>query len=147
MLNEFKSFEKEVYFAIILSLLIISSITGLYENSLKIFFKTVWGYLSVILSDYLYMRKYISYERSIAGGWLLSCTILLAAFSGKLLNNVLKPKEYKMINNWEDLYERKELRIQAPPYSQFASYVNNFRNESMAQSFYERTDFWYNGIN
>ena len=70
-----------------------------------------------------------------SGLWLMACTVLLAAFSGKLRDQQLKPKPIYWIETWDDLYEWKDIQIQTYDLTEVSNFVKNFPNDTMAQDF------------
>lgn len=135
-------FDIEIYYAIFVSLILFSSLYALKNNSLKIFFKTVWTYTSIILSDNYSIKLSKNFDRYMAGLWLISCTILLAAFSGQLWNRLMRAQTIDMIRSWNDLYflpQWKHLKIQTFKDLDFYLFTEQIDSE-MANNFAERLD-------
>ena len=109
-----------------------------YKRSFKTFFSTFWSYLSVILSDYYSVPVYTLKERLLSGVWLAVCTILLAAFSGKLREQLLKPKPIEWIDSWDDLFEWKHVLVQTMNLSSFMNYLEYFAKDVEKQNMLHR---------
>ena len=63
----------------------------------------------------------------------MSCTVLLAAFSGLLRDQQMKPKSIQLIDSLEDLYEWKDLKIKATTYTQFSSLLKLYNESGLSQ--------------
>ena len=133
LLQQFQCFNIEIYALILVSIVLISVFMSLYERSLKTFFRTFWSYSSVILSDYHSYRAKKSIERLLSGIWLMSCTVLLAAFSGQLRERIIKPKPIHWIDSWEDLIEWEHLKIEIFNNSNLIFYIENFADKNMTK--------------
>ena len=140
-MKQFENFEPEVYYGIIASIIVISFVTSLYKQSLKSFFTTFWAYLSVILSDYYSIKVKTFLERTLAGIWLLSCTIFLAAFSGHLREQILRPAPIEWINSWEDLHEWKDMTIEVNYHSNIKSLIKSEPDHPFSKDFKNRLQF------
>ena len=123
-LHQFKCFDTEIYISILVSIVLISVIMSLYERTIKTFFRTFWSYSSVILSDYYSFKINKSVERMLSGVWLMSCTVLLAAFSGHLREQIIKLKPIHWIDSWEDLFEWEHLKIETTSLSSLKIYID-----------------------
>ena len=123
--KQFEAFDVEIYYCIMASLVFISFVISLYKRSLKSFFTTLWSYASVILSDYYTIRLNKSIDRFISGVWLITCTILLAAFSGQLREQQMKPQPIFWIDSIEDLWQWKDLKIETNVLTDFFHRVLN----------------------
>ena len=68
----------------------------------------------------------------------MSCTVLLAAFAGLVRNQLLRPDPMYWIDSLQDLYDWKELKIQAfhSTYIDIFSGVNI--DDPMAKNFRDR---------
>ena len=80
-------------------------------------------------------------ERTLAGIWLLSCTILLAAFSGQLREQILRPDPIDWIDSWEDLHEWKDMKIQVNFHSEIKRLINNQPDHPFSLDFKNRLQF------
>ena len=69
----------------------------------------------------------------------MSCTILLAAFSGLLRDQQMLPKPIDSIETWDDLYERKDIKIRTSMQSEFEAYLANFPDDIRSVDFIQRT--------
>ena len=148
MFKQFECFESEVYYGIIASIFVISFVISVYKHSLKSFFTTFWSYLSVILSNYQSIRTDIAFERLFSGLWLMTCLILLRAFSGKLRDRVIERNPILWIDSWEDLYELKQMKIFTSKGTDLANFIYMFNNSKyqdtkgvMARDFGERVSY------
>ena len=68
----------------------------------------------------------------------MSCTVLLAAFSGLLRDKQLKPKPIEWIESLEDLLEWKDIRIATHELSNFNIYLENIKGDPVVDNFRER---------
>ena len=76
------------------------------------------------------------------------CTVLLAAFSGKLIDKVREPFPIQWIDSFDDLYEWKDINILTSSSSDLADYIEIFnkkqhQNEKawiVARDFMSRTN-------
>jgi hypothetical protein len=130
-------FECEVYYSLIVSLLITTLIITAINRSLKSLFHYLWLYSSVLLSKTMLIKPKTGLERVLSSVWLMSCTVLLAAFSGLLRDQLLKPEPIYWVDSWEDLYRREDLTIE----SRIGSHLDNFIttvNDSIAINFRSR---------
>ena len=148
----FTVFEWIIYFLIFTWILVISLVNALSKRSLKTFFKTFWIHISQILNDFSLPHKPRKpMETILSAIWLLSCTVLLAAFSGHVRNRQLIPKPVVWIDSWQDLYERKDMIIETSEIMSIVFYIANFKEkDDMAKNFKARTKIikeeeFYNG--
>ena len=140
MFKHFECFNIEVYYFIILSVVFISCAISGHKKSIKLVLETFWTYLSVILhgSSDIDMRTGLVIPYT----WLLSCTVLLTAFSGELLKFLIKARPIYWINSWDDLFEWKHLRIQTIAQTDLGLFITKNPNNSVAQDLYLRTDLF-----
>ena len=137
-------FEWEVYYGIIGSMALMALVIGLYRQSFKAFLTTFWSYSAVILSDCYTIPLNTVYERLLSGVWLLVCTVLLSAFSGQLREGLMRPKPIYWIDSIEELHELeewKDKKIQTFSVTEYANFIENNGNTTMAQDFSKRTDY------
>ena len=59
----------------------------------------------------------------------MSCTVLLAAFSGQLREQIIKPKSIEWINSWKDLIEWQHLKIETFKTSSLVIYIDQLEKE------------------
>ena len=137
MFKHLEAFEIEIYYAIILSLVVISGVMSVHKKSIKVFFETFWSYFSVILHGSCDIDTKASLV--MPNLWLLSCTILLAAFSGKLLTFLMIPQPVYWINSWDDLFEWKHLKIQTITQTDLGYFITNNPNNSVTQALSSRS--------
>ena len=128
----FESFDDNIYLATIASSLAMSLLVAISHRSIKTFFSYLWSYLSVILSDYYALKIESRIDRLLTGVWLMSCTVLLAAFSGVLRELMIRAKPIYWIDTWEDLSKWKHLRIDTFKATGLANYLDNFKHEPLA---------------
>ena len=91
----------------------------------------------------------------------MSCTVLLAAFSGLLRGQLLRPDPIYWIDSLQDLYQWKELKIQAFGGTYIDTFAKDSKSSPMVKNFLSRlhllnyydfnenkkgTDIDYNGI-
>ena len=142
--KHFEIFTPGVYIGILVSISIMSSIVGLYHRSFKTFLSTFWSYFSVILSDYYSIGISSGVEKLLTGVWLMSCTVLLAAFSGLLRDQSMKPKAILWIDSWHDLYEWKNIKIQIPSVNFMLQFIDNFPDHPYSINFKNRSEIFEN---
>ena len=74
--------------------------------------------------------------------WLLSCTVFLSAFSGVLRGFFIQRTPCKCIDSWEQLYERKDLKIITQDMMYFARFVDKYKHvDEMARDFEQRIEY------
>ena len=63
----------------------------------------------------------------------MSCTVILAAFSGQLREQIIKPKPIHWIDSWEELFEWEHLKIELFKTSSLNLYIDQLGegNEKM----------------
>jgi hypothetical protein len=134
-------FEIPVWISLALVMILNPLTLALIDKSFSGFFKNLWDYSYLILSEQIPKMPKSSLKRSFVSLWLLTCTILLAGFQGVLREFFIKAVPNNDIDSWEELYRRKELRISSPQVSFIRSYAElNAGNDKMAKSFLERID-------
>ena len=71
--------------------------------------------------------------------WLMLSTIMLSAFSSVLLPFFMKPMPKEVVNSWEDLYNRKDLKIAVFRWTSLYQYIEYYQDtEEMAREFSTR---------
>ena len=140
MFKHFESFNMEVYYATIISIIVFSIVIGVYENSIKSIFSTLWSYLSILLNQSFIMKNQTRFTFSLSCLWLFACKILLAAYSGMLLTLLMKPLPIYWINSWDDLYEWKDVTIQTMELTEMGLFINKNNVSQMAKDFRLRSD-------
>ena len=115
-----------------------SIVIGIARKSVKTLLSTLWSYLSVILSDYYNLKIESTIDRQLTGVWLISCTVLLAAFSGVLRDLLIKPKPIYWIDSLEDLIKWEHLTIHTLDRSDLSWFMRNFPNDTMVEAFHKR---------
>ena len=140
MFKHFESFNMEVYYGIIVSIIVFSVVISAYNNSIKSFFTTLWLYTSVILNGSVNLKNEAIFIMSLYALWLISCTVILAAFSGMLLTLLIKPLPIYWIDSWQDLYEWKHIKIQTMILTDMGFFINKSVNNPVADDFRLRSD-------
>ena len=143
----FACFQPEVYYTLLATLLIISLTISAINRKILYFFGHFWNYISVLLSHSHSFRATRLSEALVSGVWLMSCTVLLAAFSGLLREQLLRPDPIYWIDSLLDLYQRNELVIQTHGGGYFETYTRtNHLTDSMANNFNDRFEIsdWSN---
>jgi len=140
------SFEISVWLTIVLTLLLLGVVLSISKKSFQHFILHVWQYSAVLLSEpfpnsaYKKSLKYFK-TRILLAVWLLACTVFLSAFSGVLRGFFIQKMPCKCIDTWDQLYERKDLKIITVDMMYFARYVDNYKHvDDMARDFYKRTE-------
>ena len=142
----FQCFEPEVYYGIVVAIFVMSLVITIERQTLKAFMSSFWSYLSVILSDYYTVPVNKAFELQLTCSWLISCTVLLAAFSGQLRDLVIKGKSVSWIDNLQDLYNWKHVtKIHLIIMTDLSNFIHN-QNETdpMARDFSKREIKEYN---
>ena len=139
-MQQFACLDFEIYIGIFTSIIFCALLSSLAERRPGLFFKYTWSFLSVILSDNSFRAKKL-FDRLLSGVWLISCTVLLAAFSGQLREHLLKGKPIKWIDSWQDLYEWDNVKIQSYTTSTLVRFHEKYKDvDPMAKSFSLRTE-------
>ena len=138
---QFACLSSGVYFGIIASITVISFVISVYKHSLKSFFTTFWSFISVLLSDTFSLPINTLIDRQLTGVWLMSCTVLLAAFAGQLRTQLMKRKPIYSIDSLEHLYEWKGIKIFTGRETPFSNYLENNQDDPMAQELKTRLEF------
>ena len=129
MFEIIKTFHIEIYYAIVLSILFMSLLVGLSKLSVKSFLFTVWSYTSVILSDFSSLKIGSNVDHLLTGIWLLSCNILLIAFSGVLRDQMITSLPIFSINTLDDLVDRQNIRIDTFQKTSFIQFIEASGND------------------
>ena len=137
MFKFLNSFEPMVWFSLFTALIMLSIIKSI-ENKSKIseVLDNFW-----IFFCFLFGNKFFEIEKSILKNvsnilWMFCTVVILSAFSGVLLAFFMKPLPKEVINSWDDLYLRKDVKITAFQLSFIYDYVENFYDkEDMAKDF------------
>ena len=104
------------------------------------FFRYLWNYTSVLLSKSPKINVNRLSERLLSGVWLISCTVLLAAFAGLVRNQLLRPDPIYWIDSLQDLYEWKELQIQTFRSNYLFSFIGHTVDDPIADNFGQRLE-------
>ena len=136
MLRVFRCFESGVYFAILVSILVISCVFSAQRKSLRGFVETIWAFVSALLSQcHSYPDKTLS-DRLMSFPWLIGCVIMIAAFSGTLRDQILKGEDIHWIDSLRDLYKWKHItKLQYHHLDDFYNYLAKNNSDSMRQDF------------
>ena len=71
--------------------------------------------------------------------WLMLSIIMLSAFSSVMLPFFMKPMPKEVVNSWEDLYNRKDLKIGLFRWSSMYQYIDYYKDiDEMAREFSTR---------
>jgi hypothetical protein len=145
----FHGFDIYSWISMLIAIVLISCYKSFIENSLLTFLNSFWRYLAVLLSEPF---PKIDYKKAIKSVhlkiiliiWLLSCTVLLASFSGVLLKYFITSLQSDVIDTFEQLYANKELSIISDQKSYFSRFVEknqNNREDMMSQDFIRRLTY------
>jgi hypothetical protein len=104
-------FEFPVWITLLITMLLIPLSFANIEKSFSGYFKNLWNYSYLILSEPIPKLPKTSMKRFILTFWLLACTVLLSGYSGVLRNLFMRPNLDDVIESWEDLYDRKDMKI------------------------------------
>ena len=82
-------------------------------------------------------------ERLLLGLWLMTCTVLLAAFAGLVRNQLLRPDPIYWIDSLKDLYDWKEVKIQTFQGTYLDKFTEHNIHDPMASNFRDRLKLLY----
>jgi len=135
------SYEPEVWFALITTLLCIALIMSIMRGSIKTFFSTLWQFSTILLSDVMTKSFNKPYEKMIVCIWLLMGGIVLfSAFTGCIYGFMIKKPPIQKIDSFDDLHlQWKDKQIIALDNGPFVDFVQNDKSD-MAQDFKRRTE-------
>ena len=124
LLRVFHCFKPEVYYAILLSILVISCVYSAQRKSLKRLVETAWAFISAILSQcHSYPDKTL-FDHLMSCPWLIGCVIMIAGFSGILRDQILKGEDIHWIDSLSDLYNWKPItKLQYHEFGDFNNYL------------------------
>ncbi len=134
-------FETPVWITLFLSMLLLPLTIAFIDKSFSGFFTNLWNYSYLILSESIPRMHKSWAKRTFLTVWLLISTVLLAGYSGVLREFFIKSIPNVVIDSWEELYERKELRIATLEVSFIRNFAEkNANNDEMAQNFLSRME-------
>ena len=123
MLRVFHCFDDDVYYTILLSIVIISCVISVHKKSWSAWLNTFWDYSSSLLSEFSYLDKTLI-ERYIWCPWLIMGVIFLGAVPGTLRGHILKGKDIHWIDSLRDLYQWEGItKLQFLEFSDFNNYL------------------------
>ena len=102
----------------------------------------LWEYLSVILSDYITGKISSTFDRCLAGIWLLVCTLLLSLFSGFLYDSIIKGPNINKLKFEQGLYTDglwKNSKINLFDYNVYEFIANDVLKNELV---YYRLEIW-----
>ena len=103
--------------------MVFSVAISVHKKTFRQMFSTFWAFLSTTLDGSYRFALENTFHRILVAIWLISCTILLSAFSGQLRELLIKPLPIYWIDSWHDLYQWKHLKIETFVLTDFAYYV------------------------
>jgi len=134
-------FEVPVWIALFITMLIIPLSFCVIEKSFSGYFKNLWNYSYLILSEAIPKMPKCSMKRFVLIFWLLACTVLLSGYSGVLRSLFLRPNPDDVINSMEDLYDRKDMKILALEGFDIHQFVETQKDKNeMARDFASRLE-------
>ena len=104
-------FDSEVYYCIIASIVVISGVISVSNQSMKTFFRSFWSYTSVVIKGSFKLNNSSRITMILSSHWLLMCFILTSAFSSILKDLFIKPRPIYWVDSWDDLVNWRELKI------------------------------------
>jgi hypothetical protein len=149
--NYMQSFDLNVWLSILFSFISICVFLFFTEKSIHKIQNTIWRYISILLSEpfpHISYRKAIKMlsQRIMLSVWLLSCTVLLAAFSGVLRNFFINYISSDIIDTYQQLYSRSDLKIITTYERYFDLLVQNYKSENYMLKDFSNRLFYYNEI-
>ena len=149
-----ESFDIEIYYAIILSILIISIVMVNLKLSLKNFTWSLLSSSSILVGQGINMKRRGFGVTMLLSSWVISCLVLSSAFSGQIRNQLLKGDTTLWIDSWHDLHKWKQMTIFTFFGSGLQNYIDEYPNDSISidfksryihdGSFMKSTDFYKN---
>jgi hypothetical protein len=134
-------FEAPVWTALFITMLLIPLSFSVIEKSFTGYFKNLWNYSYLILSEPIPKMPKSSMKRFVLTFWLLACTVLLSAYAGTLRNLFMRGNPDDVIDSWKDLYDRKHIKIFAAEGSAIYNFVQtNKETDEMARDFASRLE-------
>jgi len=104
-------FRAPVWIALLITMLIIPLSFCMIEKSFSGYFRNMWNYSYLILSENMPKMPKCSMKRFVLTFWLLACTVLLSGYSGVLRDLFIRANPDDVIDSWKDLYDRKDIKI------------------------------------
>jgi len=134
-------FQIEVWFSILVSLIFISIIISVFKNSWISFFKILWRNSIIMVSESSpqFFKIKSSWEKIIIGVWLFSAMGLSIGFCTYLLDYMIEAIPEVIIDSWNDLYHRKDIKIIVFDDSSMAKFAMDDISD-MARSFKSRLE-------
>ncbi len=134
-------FDKYVWITILITIFFIPICMAIIEKTFSNYLSNFWNYSYFILSETIPRIPTNLRKRYILTYWLLSCTILLAAYGGVIKDIFLKPVPDVVVNSWNDLHQRKDLKIVTIEGSVIDNFVSNKGTDNeMARDFGSRLE-------
>jgi len=145
------AFEAPVWITLFITMLLIPLSFCVIEKTFSGYFRNLWNYSYLILSEAIPKMPKSSMKRFVLTFWLLACTVLLSAYSGVIRDQFIRANPDVVIDSWEDLYDQKDMKIVTIEGSDIHHFVlDNQNNNEMARDFasrleiikYESLDFY-----
>ena len=138
------SFEPIVWYSVIATLIAFAIIKTMEDRKgFRQLSEELWGIFSNPFGN-----KEFKIENSVIKNmtnilWLFCMTVLMSAFSGVLLRFFMEGIPYVVIDNWDELYNRKDIKIIALQFSFIKFYIDSFKDsDPKAQDFENRYFFF-----
>jgi len=134
-------FEVPVWIILLLTMLSIPIPLAMAEKSFSGYFTNLWNYSYLILSETIPKMPKSSIKRFVLTFWLLACTVLLSGYAGVLRQLFMKGVSYDVIDSWEELQFRQDLKIVTMESSVIDKFVQTYQdNNEMARNFASRLE-------
>ena len=138
--NFFNCFEPEVYYSSLATVIAISLIISASKRRINTFFESLWTHTSALLSQSVLLPSNTAKDRLLSGLWLISCTVLLAAFAGLFRDLLIRKETIEWIDSLRDLYQWNDIQIKTFESDYIDDLINDYPNDSMAINFQKRVE-------
>ena len=137
----FQCFSPDLWLFIFALIIVISSIISFNEENISKLPENIFNVFIIFISKSIpnSIKMNIKFNKLLIGFWLLLVMFLSIMFSSFLLDYMIKPIPNEVIDSWDDLYMRSEVKILAPMNNAIVKY-SELENTLMAKSFRSRIE-------
>jgi len=135
-------FESPVWIALIITIVLFPLLFALRDRSWSEYLNYFQYLIRLVPSETIRESPKDSFKRILLSFWLLSCTIFLSSYAGVLRGFFVRSLPNELIDSWEQLFDRKELRIATKMEISFISHFaqTHINDSQMAQDFSSRIE-------
>ena len=154
------TFYHNTWLMMVITILFVSSVTTLTRTSwsairsnrltksiltfIMMIIESLWKLLGTAFGHSSFSRSTSLLSNVSNTSWLMLSTVMLSAFSSVLLPFFMKPIPKEVVNSWEDLYHRKDLKTAVFRWSSLYQYIEYYKDtEEMAREFSTRFEDLY----